>query len=120
MAYIAPGANTVEAYSLGQPPAVSLTAVSATGPGTALDGLCVRTNAVMAVTISAGVSAGSVQLQGSLDNQNWFSLGSAVSTTTASTTTAVTVTNALARFVRANVATAITGGTVTVSVGVNG
>jgi hypothetical protein len=120
MAYIAANQNTVEAWTNGLPPIVSLSAVSATGTGTALDGLAIRMNAVMSVTTSAGVSAGSVQLQGSLDNVNWYSLGSAVSTTAASTTTQVTVTSALSRYVRANVATAITGGTVTVSVGASG
>jgi hypothetical protein len=73
------------------------------------------------VTSGAGVSAGSVQLQGSLDGTNWYNLGSAVSTTTASTVfTPVIVTATAARFVRANVATAITGGTVSASVGLSG
>jgi hypothetical protein len=85
-----------------------------------LDGLCVRANAVATVTTSAGVSAGSVQLTGSLDGTNYYLLGSAVTTSAASTTTAVTVTNALVRYVRANVATMISGGTVTVSVGLYG
>jgi hypothetical protein len=52
---------------------------------------------------------------------NWYSLGSAVSTTSASTTfTPVIVTGTATRYVRANIATAITGGTVTATVGVNG
>ncbi|HZY60578.1 MAG TPA: hypothetical protein VFE56_12500 [Candidatus Binataceae bacterium] len=120
MAYIDSLGNGIAPYTLGIAPAVSFTAKSATGPGTALDGLAVRANAVMVVTTSAGVSAGSVRLQGSLDGTNWFSLGSAVSTTAASTTTQVVVTGAYARYVRANVATAITGGTVAASVGVSG
>jgi hypothetical protein len=120
MAYVGPGNNTVQAFSYGLPPAVSLTAVSTVQAGTALDGLCVRANAVISVTTSAGVTAGAVQLQGSLDGVNYFNLGSAISTTTASTTTAVLVQNAFARFVRAAVVTAITGGTVSASVGLNG
>ena len=79
-----------------------------------------RQNAVMVVTTSAGVSAGSVQCQGSLDGTNWFSLGSAVSTSAASTTTQVVVTSAFTRFVRAKIATTITGGTITATVGLNG
>jgi hypothetical protein len=110
----------VQPQTLALSPITSFTAKSATGPGSVLDGLAVRANAVMVVTTSAGVSAGSVQLQGSLDNSNWFNLGSAVSTTAASTTTQVVVTGAYARYVRANVATAITGGTVAASVGVSG
>jgi hypothetical protein len=97
-----------------------LSAVSSTGPGTALDGVVARQNALMSVTTSAGVSAGSVQMQGSFDGVNYFSLGSAVSTTSASTTTQVVVSTGFTRFVRANVGTAITGGTVTVSVGLYG
>jgi hypothetical protein len=120
MPYIGTNQNTVEAFSQGYPPAVSLTAQSTVQAGASLDGLAVRANAVMAVTTSAGVSAGSVQMMGSLDNVNWFNVGSAVSTTTASTTTAVTAASCFVRFVRANIATAITGGTVTVSVGLNG
>lgn len=118
MAYTAPNGNTIEAHTTGMPPAKSLSAASATGAGTALDGIVARATQVMVVTTSAGVSAGSVQLQGSLDNVNWYPLGSAVTTSAASTTSVVTVTNSLARFVRANVATVITGGTVTAWVGV--
>ncbi|TPG31757.1 hypothetical protein [Mycolicibacterium hodleri] len=112
--------NAISPYTLGISPAVSFSAKSATGPGTALDGLAVRSAAVLVVTTSAGVSAGSVQLQGSLDNVNWYSLGSAVTTSAASTTTQVVVASAYSRFVRANVATAITGGTVAASVGLSG
>jgi hypothetical protein len=104
----------------GQPPMVSLTAVSATGGGTALDGLVIRTTGVMVVTSSAGVSAGSVQMQGSLDNVNWFNLGTAVSTTTASTVFPPATATGAFRYVRANVATAITGGTISAAVGVTG
>jgi hypothetical protein len=113
--------NAIVQNTYGIAPAVSLTAVSSTGGGTALDGAVIRPNATMVVVSSAGVSAGSVQLQGSLDGTNWFSLGSAVTTSTASTVFApVVVTNALTRFVRANVATAITGGTISATVGVSG
>jgi hypothetical protein len=55
-----------------------------------------------------------------LDNTNWVNVGSAVSTTSANTTTAVVATSQFYRYYRANIATAITGGTVTVSVGANG
>jgi hypothetical protein len=103
----------------GVSPAVSLTAVSATGPGTVLDGVVSRLNASMQVLAAGSPTAGSVQLQGSLDGVSWFNLGSAV-TTSAAGVSQVTVTNALTRFARANVATAISGGTVTVFVSLNG
>jgi hypothetical protein len=120
MSYVDSLGNSVQANTNGVRPIASLTAVSATGGGTALDGLAVRTTAVMSVTTSSGVSAGSVQLQGSLDGTNWFALGSPVTTSAASTTTPVIVTGTAVRFVRANVATAITGGTVLASVGLSG
>ncbi len=120
MAYQNGVGNTIEAYTTGLQPVKSLSAVSATGGGTALDGIVARSIQTLVVTTSSGVSAGSVQLQGSMDNVSWYSLGSAVTTSAASTTTAVTVTNSLARYVRANVATAITGGTVTAWVAVAG
>lgn len=110
----------ISLHSVGMEPAVSLSAVSAVGAGTALDGAVVRSAAVLSVTTSAGVTAGAVQLQGSLDGTNWFSLGSAQSTTTASATTQTVVSSAYACYVRAAVTTAITGGTVTVSVGLTG
>jgi hypothetical protein len=112
--------NTVASHTMGYPPLASLTAVSATGAGTALDGLVVRANAVATVTTSTGVSAGSVVLEGSLDGVNYVTLGSAVTTSAASTTSTVVATNAFVRFVRARVATAITGGTVSASVGLSG
>jgi len=102
------------------PPLVSLSAVSAAGPGAALDGLVTRSTATIVVSSSAGVSGGSVALQGSLDGSAWFSMGSAISTTTASTVFAPVQVSQLVRYVRANIATAITGGTVTASVGVYG
>jgi hypothetical protein len=118
--YIDSKSIAYEQHTLGVAPVVSLSAVSATGPGAVLDGVVVRQNALMSVTTSAGVSAGSVQMQGSFDGVAYFPLGSAVSTTSASTTTQVVVSTGFTRFVRANIATAITGGTVTVSVGLYG
>jgi hypothetical protein len=121
MAFYDQNGNSLVGYTQGMQPLVSLSAVSAAGPGAALDALTSRGNVIMIVTSSAGVSAGSVQLQGSLDNANWVNIGTAVSTTTASTTfPPVIATSQFVRYVRANIATAITGGTVTVSVGANG
>jgi hypothetical protein len=56
--YIDSHSIAIEQHTLGIAPVVSLSAVSATGPGTALDGVVVRQNALMSVTTSAGVSAG--------------------------------------------------------------
>jgi hypothetical protein len=121
MFYDSTGQVSIQQYTTGVRPLVSLSAVSSTGAGTALDGVVVRQNATMVVTSSAGVSAGSVQMQGSVDGTNWFNLGSAVSTTTASTVfTPVATTTPPTRFVRANVATAITGGTISATVALSG
>jgi hypothetical protein len=120
MAYIGSNNNTIEAYSTGYPPIVSLSAVSAVGAGAVLDGLATRQNAVISVSTSAGTSAGAVQLEASLDGVNFWNAGSAVSTTAASTTTSVVVQNILARYLRAAITTVISGGTVTVSIGLNG
>lgn len=56
------------------------------------------------------------------DNVVWFPIGSAVTTSTASTVlTPVVETGVYARYVRARVASAITGGgTITATIGVSG
>jgi hypothetical protein len=112
--------NAIVQNTSGIAPQTSLSAVSAVGAGTALDGAVVRANAVITVTTSAGVTAGAVALQGSLDGVNFVNLGSAISTTAASTTYTAVATNVFMRYVRAAVTTAITGGTVSASVGVSG
>ena len=76
----------------------------------------------MTVTATGTPSGGVVALEGSLDGSNYVALGSAVTVSSAGTTQ-VTVTNALVRFLRGHVTTAISGTgspTVTVSVGLNG
>jgi hypothetical protein len=104
MGYVAANSNTIEAHTTGLPPITSLSAVSTVGEGSVLDGVVVRPNAVMIVSSSAGVSAGAVTLEGSNDQTNWVTLGSAVSTSTASTTfTPVVVTDAPMRSPRSKV-----------------
>jgi hypothetical protein len=120
MSYIDSLGNGIAPHTLGIAPVVSFTAKSALGAGAVLDGLSVRSAAVLVVTTSASTSAGSIQLQGSLDSINWFSLGSPVTTSAGSTTTQVIVSSAYARYVRANVATAVVGGTAAASVGLYG
>lgn len=121
MAYVASGNNSIEAYASGLPPVTSLSSVSTVSAGTVLDGVVIRPNAVMVVNSSAGVSAGAVQLQGSLDGTAWFDLGSAVSASSASTVfDPVVETGVYVRYVRAAVTTAITGGTVSATVGLHG
>jgi hypothetical protein len=82
-----------------------------------LDGVVVRTNSLLVVVTGTGVSAGAVKIQGSLDGSNWYAIGSALAVSAASTvyTQAGTVP---ARFFRAVVSTAITGGTLDAWIGV--
>ena len=97
-------------------PVASLTAVSAIQNGATLDNQGVRNNHSLTVTTSAGVSAGTVVLQGSQDGVNFFGFSPAVtiSTTAASTTTLATgATLTPVRFLRAVITATITGGTIT-------
>jgi hypothetical protein len=120
MFYDAAGQVSVNQYTQGVRPAVSLTAQSTVQNGSVLDGGVVRANAVISITTNGATTGGVVALQGSLDGVNFYALGSPVTTSTGNTTTAVLVQNAYARYVRAAITTAIVGGTVSVSVGVNG
>jgi hypothetical protein len=93
--------------------ALSLTNQSAAGPGTIVDQGLIGSSHTMVVTSGAGVTAGSVQFKGSLDSVNWFNLGAAVSTNAANTTfPPVVISGQPVRYLRADIATVITGGTV--------
>jgi hypothetical protein len=99
-------------------PFTSLSAVSAVSNGSGVDGGVCRMNHAMAVTTSAGVASGVVQLQGSFDGTNWFNMpGSSSVTTNAATTTFAATVTCPARFVRAAITTIIGGGTITAVVG---
>jgi len=101
----------------GTAPLAAATAL-ATGDFASQDGGTIHGTAIMQVTSGLSVSAGSVQMQGSLDGTNWFNLGTATNTNAASTVFApVIVTGTAVRYVRAHIATNITGGTVTATVG---
>lgn len=104
-------------YGTSRPPLVSILAGSAIASGTALDNESCRANHTIQAVTSAGVSAGAVQLQGSLDGVNWFNIGAALTTATPTTVFQQSTTGLPARFVRATISTVITGGTVTVTVG---
>ena|SRR6185312_358626 len=93
-------------------PQLSLPAGSTTGAGpSVLDNGGAAANHTLVTIASAGVSAGAVQLQGSLDNVNWANLGTPL-TLTASTVQTTSVAGAPFQFIRANVSTNLTGGTV--------
>lgn len=122
MAYIDSRGVAIQPYTLGLTPLASLSAQSATTAIPAiLDGLSVRTTATLVVNSSAGVSAGSVQLYGSLDSVAWYTLGSAVTTSSASSTfTPVVVTNTPFRYLKAVIATTVAGGTISATVAASG
>ena len=100
-------------YATRTAPQISLPAGSTTGTGAVLDNNGCCSSHTLVTIASAGVAAGTVQLQGSLDNLNWVNLGTAI-TLTASTvqTTGAAITGLPYQFIRASVGTAVSGGTV--------
>lgn len=110
--------NSIQAVTHGLPPTHSLTAATATTATAAvLDGVVVRTNSIVVVATGAGVSAGAVSVQGSLDGTHWYPIGSAMSVSAANTVYTQTGT-VPARYFRAVVSTGITGGSVDAWIGV--
>lgn len=93
----------------------TLTAASATGAGSTVDLGSARANITLAVTSSAGVSAGVVALEVSQDNTNWFRSTTTVTTNAASTVFQTSLVGAW-RYARANITTTITGGTVSATI----
>lgn len=87
----------------------TLTAQSATGAGATTDFGSGKQAVTIAVTASAGVSAGVVALEVSQDNTNWFRTNGAALTAPGVTSTSV---SGAWRYGRGNVTTTITGGTV--------
>lgn len=117
MAYVDIYGNEIQAYTAGLPPVESLTTASATNAtATVLDAVTVRANSILVVVTSAGVTAGDVQLQGSLDGVNFYAIGSALAVSAANTVYTGTSTTR-ARYFRAVVSTTITGGTVSAWIG---
>lgn len=98
-------------------PLLSINAGGAIANGAALDNKSCRANHTAQALSSAGVTAGTVQLQGSLDGVSWFNIGAALNINAAATVFQVSAGATPARFIRAQVTVAITGGTVTVFVG---
>lgn len=93
---------------------VSLDAVSIVGAGAVVDFGSGKAHITMAVTASAGVSAGVVALEVSQDNVRWYPVTPAI-TLTAPGVTQSTQMGAW-RYARANITTAITGGTIRASI----
>ena len=115
MVVYGPDGNEVAEVASGTAGYISLSAQSAVASGLPMNGGACRNWHTMQVTSSAGVTAGAVQLQGSLDGVNWFNIGSAVSTTSASTTFTPVVNSAAQplQYLRASITTLISGGTLT-------
>lgn len=82
---------------------------TATGAGGALDNGASKYNHTMIITVSnATFTSGTVTLQISQDNVNWFSVATPPTLTTNAVFTQTV--NVVAQFVRANVTAAIVGG----------
>lgn len=104
----------------GLPALTGLSAATATGAGAVFNLMLCHGNFTMAVTVTGAPASCAVQLQGSLDNTNWYNMGSATSNT--SGTAVVNATNMPAQYVRANLTT-LSGGTsptVTAVIGCSG
>lgn len=100
-------------------PFVSLDAETGTGPGAVRDLETVLTQHRGVGTVSGSPSTLEVHLEGSLDGETWYSMGTSASTGPVFALTAFASFACPARFVRANV-TAISGGSspaVTVTIG---
>lgn len=114
---ISDGTTTVVVSAIGQMwvttgvggATATLSAQSATGAGAVADFGSAKSNITLAITASAGVTAGAVALEVSQDNANWFR-------TTPVTQSAPGVTQVNQggawRYARGNVTTTVTGGTV--------
>lgn len=107
------GAQTVTTGSTSS--TASLSAASATGAGTTVDFGSAKANVTLVCVASAGVTAGAVSLEVSQDGTNWFRVTPAI-TLTAPGVQEVTKAASAYRYARANVTTAITGGTVTCTI----
>lgn len=94
----------------GLPPFVALNAVSASANSPSLDcGEChMNVTMVAILAFSVAPTAMSTQLQGSLDNVNWYNIGAPI-TSLAAGNTIVSNSGIVFRYVRAT--TTITGGT---------
>jgi adhesin HecA-like repeat protein len=94
-------------------PLLSLSAVSAVGPGSVLDNVGVRSNHSTVVNTNGTVTTGGgVQLQGSQDNVNWANLLTTAINPVSGTATVYSGTATLTpfRFLRAAVTLVIPGG----------
>ncbi|MHB8431031.1 MAG: hypothetical protein ACYDDZ_10980 [Acidimicrobiales bacterium] len=97
-----------------QGPLTSLPAgSSAIGAGEVLDGGTVHASSLLAVELAGVATAGTVELQGSIDNVNWYPLGTL--SPTAAGTSAVAG-SAPARYLRADITVAFVGSTIAASV----
>lgn len=94
------------------PAQLSLAAGTTTGNGTQLDNCGAAANHTLVTVTTAGIAAGTVQLQGSVDNINWANIGTAI-TLSASSVQTVSVAGSPFLWVRAVVGTNVSGGTVT-------
>lgn len=107
-------------------PGTSLTAASAVAPGTVIDFGSASLAATFQVVGSAGITAGAVQFMGSIDGITFTPLGTPTTagggtaanplTVAASTSYVMSFNGVAIRYLRCDVSTAFTGGTVTAKI----
>jgi hypothetical protein len=93
------------------PAQISIPAGSTNATGTTFDNYGAASNHTLVTVTSSGISAGTVQLQGSLDAANWVNLLGSPITLAASSTQTAGVQNVPFQFLRA-VSSGVVGGTV--------
>jgi hypothetical protein len=118
MVVYGPDGQPAEEDATGTVAFTSLSAQSAVGNGLTMVGGAARLNHAMWIVPTAGVTAGAVQLQGSLDNVNFVNLGEPVTVTGpfSGLTQPSPILGQPLQYLRAVIATAIVGGSVTVLV----
>jgi hypothetical protein len=100
----------------------SLTNASAVSNGSTYDCGYVAFTTGVQITSSAALTAGSIQIQASLDNVSWANVGAAITAATDFPSALTKIycfgpdTNGAARFWRVAITTLITGGTVTAKI----
>lgn len=107
----------------GQNASTSLPSGSAgTATGNVVDFGAIYNTIVVAITATATLTAGTILVEGSLDGVNWYTITSitATSITAAGTTTYIASPLVPARFARARISVAVTGGTIAAVIGAAG
>lgn len=109
----------------GQNASISLPAGSGAGTvtGNVADFGAIYNNQIVVITASATLTAGNIEIEGSLDNINWYPLKTSISASADFAAAGIKVYTAFAipcRYMRSRISTALVGGTISAVVGAAG